>query len=600
MKRLLVVFITSLIYFLFFLHDHIAVGFIPADNITLNCGSQEKYSTAQDDRPWMGDESSKFALIQGRNTKSYASRAVSQNSVEEVPYMTARISHSEFTYSFSVTPGPKFVRLYFYPTLYQDGSDTSKAFFTVTVGNSFTLLRNFSAYFVAKHMDTNVDSFMREFSLVVEENQRLNITFIPFSPNSYAFINGIEIVSMPTALYFEPAGDMDRPSVVGETYQLNDFTHSALETMYRLNVGGSTISPMQDTGMYRQWSPDDPYWTSIVGVVPCNTSKQLNYTKIPNYTAPENVYRTAKSMGNDSTANRLYNLSWGLPVDSGFNYLVRLHFCEFEGVMTEINDRRFRIYLDNQTAERTFDVIELSGGDGIPVYRDYVVNHINQDYLSIELHPREAVTRYINSILNGVEVFKMSNNGNLAGPNPPAPPEPGPSLVPTTEKSNSKKALLTIALGSGVAGFLVLLSMVCCVVLLRLRKEKRHHSSYKRKSSKSTRGSSRRLPEQLCHRFSFSEIKSATNNFNQALVIGRGGFGNVYRGHIDDEFPEIAIKRLSKGRSSQGEREFEAEIKLLSQLRHVHLVSLVGYCDDGHEMILVYDYMANGTLRDHL
>ncbi|GMN64024.1 hypothetical protein TIFTF001_033094 [Ficus carica] len=131
--------------------------------------------------------------------------------------------------------------------------------------------------------------------------------------------------------------------------------------------------------------------------------------------------------------------------------------------------------------------------------------------------------------------------------------------------------------------------MLCCV----LGKERRHH---KRKP----RSSSRRLPEQLCQRFSFSEIKSATNNFDQALVIGRGGFGYVYKGDIDDDFPEVAIKRLSKGSSGQGVREFEAEIKMLSQLRHIHLVSLIGYCDDGNEMILVYDYMSKGTLRDHL
>ena len=84
------------------------------------------------------------------------------------------------------------------------------------------------------------------------------------------------------------------------------------------------------------------------------------------------------------------------------------------------------------------------------------------------------------------------------------------------------------------------------------------------------------------------------------MVIGRGGFGFVYKGDIDDDFPEVAIKRLSMGSSGQGEREFEAEIKMLSQLRHIHLVSLIGYCDEGNEMILVYDYVSKETLRDHL
>ncbi|KAL7592937.1 hypothetical protein Lser_V15G33704 [Lactuca serriola] len=113
-------------------------------------------------------------------------------------------------------------------------------------------------------------------------------------------------------------------------------------------------------------------------------------------------------------------------------------------------------------------------------------------------------------------------------------------------------------------------------------------------------GSSFVLPEHICQRFTLSEIQSATHNFDEALVIGRGGFGNVYKCSSKiGSIREVAVKRLHS-LSNQGAQEFEAEIKLLSKLRHANLVSLIGYCNEGNEMVLVYDFMPNGTLEDHL
>ncbi|KAM1308513.1 hypothetical protein ACFX2H_010615 [Malus domestica] len=112
------------------------------------------------------------------------------------------------------------------------------------------------------------------------------------------------------------------------------------------------------------------------------------------------------------------------------------------------------------------------------------------------------------------------------------------------------------------------------------------------------------FPEELCRRFTLAEISAATQCFDQTLCIGRGGFGSVFKGRIkvdgdEDRINVVAIKRFS-GRSERGMREFRAEVQLLCQLRHPNLISLVGFCQENGECIIVYDYMPNGTLSDYL
>ena len=107
------------------------------------------------------------------------------------------------------------------------------------------------------------------------------------------------------------------------------------------------------------------------------------------------------------------------------------------------------------------------------------------------------------------------------------------------------------------------------------------------------------LPEGLCRRFSLAEIQKATNYFADDLVIGEGGFGKVYEGFIDDRGISVAIKRLKIG-SMQGLPELKNEVLLLCQLRHPNLIPLIGYCIDEGEGCLVYEFMVNGNLRDHI
>lgn len=99
--------------------------------------------------------------------------------------------------------------------------------------------------------------------------------------------------------------------------------------------------------------------------------------------------------------------------------------------------------------------------------------------------------------------------------------------------------------------------------------------------------------------FTFRELCVATNNFNPDSLIGEGGFGRVYKGHIESKNQVVAVKQLDRN-GFQGNREFLVEVLMLSLLHHPNLVNLVGYCADGDQRVLVYEYMSNGSLEDHL
>ncbi|MCH89727.1 putative receptor protein kinase TMK1-like, partial [Trifolium medium] len=95
-------------------------------------------------------------------------------------------------------------------------------------------------------------------------------------------------------------------------------------------------------------------------------------------------------------------------------------------------------------------------------------------------------------------------------------------------------------------------------------------------------------------------LRQVTNDFSDDNILGRGGFGIVYKGELPDG-TKIAVKRMiSVASGSKGLNEFEAEIAVLTKVRHRHLVALMGYCINGNERLLVYEHMPQGTLTQHL
>ncbi|WVZ15288.1 hypothetical protein V8G54_012854 [Vigna mungo] len=591
--------ILTLFFFLLPFSTHLQAAYIPEEVFTINCGTTGNSSDGQ--RTWTGDEDTKYLSSQDT---AVSDKAPTQSpSANQIPFSTARLSSSQFNYSFPVSPGTKFIRLFFYPADYPSFPRTHASFSVHS--NQFILLNDFNASLNADAQAT--DTIFKEYVVNVNDGERLILIFTPSHPNSYAFINGIEVLSMPTDLYYT-TNDTGF-TTVGTTTLYSVGASFALQTEYRIKAGWQVeIPPQKDTGLFRNWVNEKPYFieqNSQLNDVSIDYS-DMTITVNPDYVAPKKLFTSARGMGTNATFNRMRNLTWEFPVDCGFTYVLRLHFCELDPNINDMGDRRFSIYIASQLADGRADVMKWSQKQkGLAVYKNYAVLIVNNGTrkkfnLSLQMHPYEhsEYSRYSDALLNGVEIFKVSEAGsnNLAGPNPDPSQTPNNSIHGQNGKIRRGSGTVIICVVVGVVSGVVLISLVVFFVAF-LRYERTTNTKSKDYKTKSTTTRNSSLPTDLCSRFSLDEIRAATQNFDK--VIGTGGFGQVYKGYIDEGSIPVAIKRLKRD-SQQGPREFLNEIKMLSQLRHLNVVSLIGYCNDNKEMILVYDFMTRGNLRDHL
>ncbi|KAL4558899.1 hypothetical protein LXL04_037104 [Taraxacum kok-saghyz] len=570
--------------------------------LALNCGSKDGGHDA-DNRKWESDDKYLVAA-----DKSVSSTALTHEAslCSDVPYMTARIFKGETSYKFNVNSTSRYIiRLHFYPSNYPD-YNISDSYSVVTTG-TMTLLRNFSAFITAEALSQAY--LIREYSLAAFNSDSITLTFKP-ADKSFAFVNGIELITEPE-LFDDKAGLVG----VADTAGTIDGVSSNMQTMFRLNVGGQYIHPKNDSGgLMRSWYDDMPYMFGA-GTISHVGNVTIDYKGLPEATAPADVYRTARSQGPDPNINKHSNVTWVFQVDANFTYLVRFHFCEYH--LEKINQRVFKILLNNETAFNSADIIAWTGGKGIPTRKDYAVyigNKRGDAELWVTLHTNiDLQPEFYDILLNGLEVFKLSDaRSNLAGQNPVPSEMMQKQLIANREAHDpnsicSKQVIVGGAATVGVAAI---------VLLIMIRKKRRAPGSdpgstswlpvygtstaSKSTTSRKSHGSNSLSKDAVCNcrYFSLLEIKRATNNFDESKVIGVGGFGKVYKGVVDGNMM-VAVKR-SNPSSEQGVNEFMTEIEMLSKLRHRHLVSLIGFCEEGDEMVLVYDYMGKGTLRQHL
>jgi serine/threonine protein kinase len=295
-------------------------------------------------------------------------------------------------------------------------------------------------------------------------------------------------------------------------------------------------------------------------------------------------------------------VTWKFNVEPEFQYLVRLHFCDV--VSKSLNELYFNVYIDSLLAAKELD---LSGKTNnvlaTPFFMDFVMEPYVDDKILVSIGPSDVNNDYPNAILNGLEIMKMNNSKSSLSASTAV-------FLSSNHGSNSKKVGLIVGVSLGV--FCVVVALVGVFFVLRRRRRQLaqqgdsktwvplsiYDGTSHTMGSKDSKGTVTSAASNFGYRFPFVAVQEATNNFDESWVIGIGGFGKVYKGELNDG-TKVACKR-GNPRSHQGLAEFRTEIEMLSQFRHRHLVSLIGYCDERNEMILIYEYMENGTVKSHL
>ncbi|KAK4271409.1 hypothetical protein QN277_020109 [Acacia crassicarpa] len=168
---------------------------------------------------------------------------------------------------------------------------------------------------------------------------------------------------------------------------------------------------------------------------------------------------------------------------------------------------------------------------------------------------------------------------------------PHSELGKGSDKSTIKRKIITMTVSVGIV---ILVAFVFLSVIYTYRSRSKIAHKQREIQSQRVNDTNNQLKLDEFSIFDFEEVASATNNFHLANILGKGGFGPVYKGILQDG-QEIAVKRLSRA-SGQGQEEFMNEVLVISKLQHRNLVKLLGCCLEGDEKMLIYEFMSNKSL----
>lgn len=185
----------------------------------------------------------------------------------------------------------------------------------------------------------------------------------------------------------------------------------ALETVYRINIGGKKVTPFNDT-LWRTWIPDENFLFLKSSGKAVHFSGRIKYRPggASREIAPDNVYNTGRVMNEVNVEMPNFNITWIFPVNLGYRYLVRLHFCDI--VSLAVNQLYFNVYLNGYLAYKDLDLSALTYQIlASPYYADFVVDPEGSGIIRVSIGPSSLGSpSTINAILNGLEIMKINNS----------------------------------------------------------------------------------------------------------------------------------------------------------------------------------------------
>ncbi|XP_023645934.1 probable LRR receptor-like serine/threonine-protein kinase At1g56140 isoform X2 [Capsella rubella] len=281
------------------------------------------------------------------------------------------------------------------------------------------------------------------------------------------------------------------------------------------------------------------------------------------------LFQTAR---HSSSSLRYY----GLGLENGV-YTVTLHFAEIQilgsNTWKGLGRRPFDIYVQGSLVEKDFDIRKTAGDSTVRVVRREYKANVSENYIEIHLF-------WAGKGSFGVPV--IGTYGPLI-----SAVSAKPDFTPTVaNRPPQKEKFGTGTIVGAILGIGLLSIFFAGVVIFIILKSRKRYTDDEELLSMDVKP----------YTFTYSELKSATQDFDPSKKLGEGGFGSVYKGILSDG-REIAVKVLSVG-SRHGKRQFVAEIVTISTVLHRNLVKLYGCCYEGDHRLLVYEYLPNGSL-DH-